>query len=246
MLRLAILFFSFVAYSTIAFAAVDKELAQAAKCVKFFRYYERKLNLPEDTLYSISINETGRKHSKKNVKITWPWSANVEGESFYFETQNEAIAFVKRQLMSGKESIDVGCMQVNLKHHPEAFNSVEQAFNPKHNIEYAANFLRKKYELLGTWSKAIAHYHSATEHLGEKYKKNVVKIAQNIDHYKSAFKRNNEKSRIDENYTKKLTYKQQKQPQANKHNLANRKEKRYRSNMMIYVPSKNPPKQRTS
>src|SRR5690606_29172097 len=126
----------------------------------------------------------------------------------------------------GKESIDVGCMQVNLKHHPKAFDSIEQAFNPKHNIGYAASFLREKYEQLGTWSQAIAHYHSATHHLGEKYKKNVVKIAQNIDHYKSAFKRDRNDNLLNRRNANKFAYAEQ--IRTNKPVFANRKEKRYR------------------
>jgi soluble lytic murein transglycosylase-like protein len=241
--HLAILFF-IIFYSTASFAVNDKELSQSVKCVNFFRYYERKLNLPEDTLYSISINETGKIHSNKKIKISWPWTVNVEGVGFYFDTQKEAIDFVKKQISEGKESIDVGCMQVNLKHHPNAFDSIEQAFNPKHNIGYAAWFLRSKYEQLGTWSKAIAHYHSATQHLGEKYKKNVIKIAQNIDHYKSAFKRNKMDAALDNKNPQKFAYVSQ--PHGNKPAFADRKGKRYRSNMMIYVPNKNLAKQRTS
>ena len=236
MLRLTVLFFIFTSYSALALSASDKELAQSAKCVNFFRYYEKKLNLPEDTLYSISINETGKIHSDKKIKMAWPWAVNVEGAGFYFDTQKEAIDFVKTQLRQGKESIDVGCMQVNLKHHPNAFNSIEQAFNPKYNIGYAAGFLRGKYEQLGTWSQAIAHYHSATHHLGEKYKKNVVKIAQNMDHYKSAFKRNNTPPKMDNRHARKLAFVGP--AHSNKQAFATSKEKRYRSNMMIYVPNK--------
>lgn len=239
MYHIAILFF-IILHSATSFAVNDQELAQSVKCVNFFRYYEKRLNLPEDTLYSISLNETGKMHSNKKIKMSWPWTVNVEGTGFYFDTQDEAIDFVKQQIRDGKESIDVGCMQVNLKHHPEAFESIEQAFNPRHNIGYAASFLRNKYEQLGTWSQAIAHYHSATHHLGEKYKKNIVKIAQNIDHYKSAFKRNKMNGVLNNRSQTKFAYANP--IQNNKHVFDSRKGKRYKSNMMIYVPNK----QRTS
>ncbi len=238
LLRLAILFF--LAYSQVTFAAVDKELMQSIKCVNVFRYYETKLKIPTDTLYSISLQETGKIHSDKKIKIAYPWTVNVEGKGFYFDTKREAVEFVKQQQRAGKESIDVGCMQVNLKHHPEAFKSIEHAFHPRANIEYAAKFLRSKYEQLGSWGKAVAHYHSATSHLGEKYKNSVVNIAQNIDHYKSAFKRN----KTQKNTTTAVA----KQPRLASANIIPRsngrpihpniKERRYRSNMMIYVPQK--------
>ena len=39
----------------------------------------------------------------------------------------------------GARSIDVGCMQVNLLHHADAFASLEQAFDPVANARYAAD-----------------------------------------------------------------------------------------------------------
>lgn len=61
----------------------------------------------------------------------------------------------------GVKNIDVGLMQVNLLHHPQAFSSLEQAFDPQKNIEYAAKFLTSLKKKHASWSKAIAHYHSA-------------------------------------------------------------------------------------
>jgi soluble lytic murein transglycosylase-like protein len=98
---------------------------------------------------------------QKIQRSAWPWTVNVEGKGFYFNSKKEAVFFVRKQLQEGKTSIDVGCMQINLKHHPEAFVKLEQAFNPRHNIGYAASFLVKKFAELGSWGKAIAHYHSA-------------------------------------------------------------------------------------
>jgi hypothetical protein len=79
-------------------------------------------------------------------------------------------------------------MQINLKHHPDAFKSIEHAFDPVSNITYGAEFLKKKYAQLGNWLQAIAHYHSATHELGSKYKESVVKIANNMNEYKYSLK----------------------------------------------------------
>ena len=232
-----ILFIIFLASSS--YAAVDKEIIQSARCVGYFRHFETRLKIPQDTLYSISLQETGKIHSDKKMKIAWPWTVNVEGKGYYFDTKREAVIFVRDQLRTGKESIDVGCMQVNLKHHPEAFHSLDQAFDPKSNIAYGAKFLVSKYEQLGSWAKAIGHYHSATPHLGEKYKDNVVKIAQNIDHYKSAFKRKPgvrpvKLTPLPETKAQSVKYVgsiQQKTPITNK-------DRKYRSNMMVYMNKK--------
>lgn len=228
--------------STFSYAAVDRELIQSARCVGYFRHFETRLKIPRDTLYSISIQETGKTHIDKKVKIAWPWTANVEGKGYYFDTKQQAVQFVREQMLAGKESIDVGCMQVNLKHHPDAFRSLDHAFDPRSNIAYGAKFLISKYEQLGSWSKAIGHYHSATPHLGEKYKDSVVKIAQNIDHYKSAFKRkpNSQTERLVLNtQPKNLPTKYAALPPLKSKPHFINKERKYRSNMMVYVPKSN-------
>ena len=113
-----IIFLIFIINASIAYAS-DHELIHSARCVRYFRHFESKLKIPKDTLYSISIQETGKFHSTKKVKLAWPWTVNLEGQGFYFDTKKEAVAFVTKHLREGKESIDVGCMQVNLNHHPK-------------------------------------------------------------------------------------------------------------------------------
>lgn len=225
--------------SSKAYAVLDKEMAQSARCVGYFRHFETRFKIPRDTLYSISLQETGKMHSEKKLKIAWPWTVNVEGKGYYFDTKKEAMIFVRDQMLEGKVSIDVGCMQVNLKHHPEAFQSLDQAFDPRSNIAYGAKFLLSKFDQLGSWNKAIAHYHSATPHLGEKYKDSVVKIAQNIDHYKSAFRktrvsRSVKLSPLPEIRAQSVRY----AGALNSKTPVVGKEKKYRANMMVYMNRK--------
>jgi hypothetical protein len=132
------------------------------------------------------MRESGKKHSKYNLTIVWPWTVNVEGKGYYFKNMEEAVSFTKKQLSSGKSSIDVGCMQISLKHHPKAFESLEQAFTPQHNIDYGAQFLKQKYLSLGSWDKAIGHYHSGNQERAQKYRLSVQKIANNMDKYRHA------------------------------------------------------------
>lgn len=168
--------------------AIDREVAESLKCIRMFPYFERKFRIPSDTLHSIALKESGKAHSKHKIRVAWPWTVNVEGQGYYFNTKREAILFVKKQLVSGKESIDIGCMQINLKHHPDAFPNLDHAFDPQRNVAYGAQFLRSKYDQLGNWHKAIAHYHSATPDLGYKYKQDVIKIAVDMPKYKNSLK----------------------------------------------------------
>ena len=123
---------------------------------------ERKYGIPQRLLASIAATESGRWHKGLGTAIPWPWTINVEGAGYYFQTKQEAIAAVRGYQAQGKRSIDVGCMQVNLLHHPQAFATLDQAFEPTYNVDYAASFLHGNYAESGSWKTAVGYYHSRT------------------------------------------------------------------------------------
>lgn len=188
MQRLITTLFLLIALSNSAYS-IDKELAESLKCINHIKYFEKRMKFPENTLLALGIQESGRILKKYKRPIAWPWAVNLEGKGHYFESKKEAVDFVKQNIREGKRNIDVGCMQVNLKHHPRAFRSIEKAFSPKYNIGYAADFLSKKYKQTKSWSKAIAHYHSSNEEKGRNYKNKVFTIANNINKYADPYVR---------------------------------------------------------
>ena len=129
--------------------------------------------IPNRVMQAIALVESGRRAADGRLH-PWPWSINVEGTDHIFESRASAIAAVQAFQAAGSRSIDVGCLQVNLLHHPHAFASLEQAFDPMTNARYAALFLRDLYGQTGSWSKAIAAYHSATPALGDAYRQKVM------------------------------------------------------------------------
>ena len=171
-------------YAHLSQAAFDRQMLESNKCTRLFAYHEVLYDLPKNTLHSISLHETGRTHHLHKQPIPWPWSVNSEGRSFYFNTKAEAVEFVRQELQHNKTSIDVGCMQINLKYHGHHFKSVEHALDPKSNIDYGAKFLSQKFQQFHNWPEAIAHYHSAKSEFGQKYSKKVFHIAQNIEKHK--------------------------------------------------------------
>lgn len=184
-----ILLLTFLSLSVTSFscyAKTDPELMESQKCSNIFSYFEKRYKIPKDTLYSISLRETQKAHSKHAIGITWPWTVTVNpsGKGYHFRNKTEAIKFAKNQLASGKESIDVGCMQINLKYHPDAFTSVEQAFSPRRNIAYGAKFLKEKYEQHGDWQKAIGAYHSGSSEKASAYHSLVKQISDSMHIYK--------------------------------------------------------------
>ncbi|HEY4172308.1 MAG TPA: transglycosylase SLT domain-containing protein [Rhodopila sp.] len=137
--------------------------------------------LPARLLGAISLTETGRVDPATGRIRPWPWTINAEGTGQFFNTREQAVAAVKALQERGVQSIDVGCMQVNLMYHPRAFASLDDAFDPETNATYAARFLNALYTSSKDWSAAIAAYHSETPDLGDAYRVLVMARWHNGD-----------------------------------------------------------------
>lgn len=134
---------------------------------------ERAAQVPDGLMSAIGMVESGRRDVAGRTG-PWPWTINAEGAGRYFETKAEAIEAVQALQARGIRSIDVGCMQVNLAHHPSAFASLDDAFDPALNAGYAARFLNQLLAQTGSWPRAVAGYHSLTPELGEGYAAKVL------------------------------------------------------------------------
>lgn len=137
--------------------------ADAGVCIAAIRQAEAAHGIPTDLLLAIGLQEAGM--SYKGSMTIWPWSLNVEGRGVRFDTRPDAEAYLAGELAQGRRSIDVGCLQINLRWHPDAFPSPAAGFDPARNADYAARFLRGLYLETGDWLEAAGHYHSATPHL---------------------------------------------------------------------------------
>lgn len=176
----------YIVMTVISLAAVQAKAAKfpanAAEFIETCRTAtattEKSLRLPKRLLNAISLAETGRWHAKNREIIAWPWTVYSEGRGRYLPSKAAAIAEVKKLKAKGVKNIDVGCMQVNLHWHPNAFKSLEQAFDPAINASYAGNLLKKLRSESRSWNLAVAHYHSRTKKYNVPYKKKVLKLWQ--------------------------------------------------------------------
>jgi len=100
----------------------------------------------------------------------------AEGEGRYFTRKAEAVAEVRALQRRGVTNIDVGCMQINLQHHPDAFANLEEAFDPTANTAYAARFLASLRGSAGSWLRAAAYYHSRTPERAKAYSDKVRRL----------------------------------------------------------------------
>lgn len=135
---------------------------------------EKPPHLPDKLLPAISRVESGRLDPSTRRVRAWPWTINVEGVGSFFDTKEQAVATVQALQAKGVRSIDVGCMQVNLMHHPKAFASLDEAFEPKTNTAYAAGFLAMLHRQFNDWNLATAAYHSMDPVRGEEYQRLVL------------------------------------------------------------------------
>lgn len=153
--------------------------APPALCETAINTAEYAGRLPPRLLHAIALVESGRLNEAARTVRPWPWTINAEGAGAFFASKNDAIAAVKALQARGVRSIDVGCLQVNLMFHPNAFASLDEAFDPRANALYAARFLNQLHAPGDTWMRAIAAYHSDTPALGEPYRALVMLRWQN-------------------------------------------------------------------
>lgn len=155
--------------------AQDKVVDNTTVCMDATQKMEKQYQIKKHLLTTISSVETGRWNEKLKQNTAWPWTINAQGKGRFFATKEEAVKEVKRLQASGVKSIDVGCMQINLAYHGKEFKSIEEAFEPEKNVEYAAKFLTSLYESRGNdWIKAAMAYHSSVPTKALIYKKKIV------------------------------------------------------------------------
>ena len=149
---------------------VKQQLHDSSVCSSAAKSAGAEYGVSFDLLQTIAVVESGKWDHLQNRYVAWPWTVNIQGKGHYFDSREEAIKAVKEAQAKGITSIDVGCMQINLKYHGKAFSSIEEALEPENNVKYSAKFLRTLYSSNGRdWKKAAKRYHSGNAKEGEIY-----------------------------------------------------------------------------
>ncbi len=115
--------------------------------------------VPAESLYSLAMAESTR--STAWGAKPWPWTINVAGRGYHYDTREEAFAallgFMQRWPL---KNIDVGLAQVNLGWNGHFFATYRDAFDPYTNLRAAARILRACYDARpGSWLQAAGCYH---------------------------------------------------------------------------------------
>jgi hypothetical protein len=156
---------------------------QSGLCAVALQEAERRYHLPPALLASIAKAESGRPITAITDIRPWPWTIDADGTGLFLDSKAAAIAWM-RELEQRHRFIDVGCMQIDLHYHPNAFSSLEQAFDPAANADYAARLLIELYrgEAGGSWDIAVGLYHSHTSLLAAEYRDRVALIGTDVLH----------------------------------------------------------------
>jgi hypothetical protein len=156
--------------------AVDSANPNNRLCMSAIVQAERREAIPARLLGAVALAESGRPVTGGSAIVAWPWTVMAEGTGRYFDSKAEAIAEVRRLQARGVRNIDVGCMQVNLQYHPDAFANLDAAFDPARNVAYGADLLKSLRQTAGSWSQAVAQYHSQDNERGRDYMARVMRI----------------------------------------------------------------------
>jgi hypothetical protein len=145
-------------------------------CAEPIRHHEREAGIPNQLLAAVARAESGRWDKVDAASFAWPWTVTAEDKGQFFASKEDAIEQVKRLRGRGVRNIDVGCMQINLLHHPNAFADLDEAFDPQANVAYATGFLKQLFEQKRSWITAVGNYHSATPEFHFRYREKVMKL----------------------------------------------------------------------
>lgn len=157
-----------------------------ARCWDAAQVIEREDKLPALMLTALTMTESGRS-APDGALTAWPWTVHAQGRGYYFASKEAAIDKVRRLRASGVRTIDVGCAQINLRYHPDAFASLDEAFDPVANVSYASKLLRELRARSGSWEAAIARYHSFNPLRQLAYKRRVLAAKQRVEREVAAF-----------------------------------------------------------
>ena len=154
---------------------------QSAQCTAAISAAEAKYALPPGLLGTIAKVESGRPMSGMGDVRAWPWTIDADGTGLFLDSKAAAIAWAKQGLAQGVHSMDLGCMQVNWQIHGPGLHSIEEAFDPAANADYAGRYLRTLHEEAGgDWNVAVGWYHSHTADLAADYRNRVAAVGAGI------------------------------------------------------------------
>jgi len=139
-----------------------------ALCLDAARAAAARHGIPAGMMHAITLVETRRKVG--GLVGPWPWTLNIAGQGYWYDTRAEALAHAEREIAGGRRSVDLGCFQLNTRWHGENFNALDEMLEPALAADYAAQFLGQLFAETGDWMRAAGLYHSRTPVRARRYR----------------------------------------------------------------------------
>lgn len=164
-----------LAATVVSLGAAPVRADDSDLCLDAIAQQETQYAMPAGLLKAIArVESSGSPYG--DVAKPWPWTLNVGGEGHYYPNKEEAVAALTAYKAESDVNIDVGCMQISLRHHPNAFPDLATALDPAANVAYGALFLKALYDKSNDWMIAAGNYHSSTPGFGDTYR-GLVQVA---------------------------------------------------------------------
>lgn len=115
--------------------------------------------VPSTVLYAIALQESGRFINGK--LCPWPWTLNIAGKPFYFDTLKAACVHLTAALKhTSAKRVDVGLGQINVGYHGHRVAKPCDLLNPYLNLAIAGKILREQHRPDQDWLITMGKYHS--------------------------------------------------------------------------------------
>jgi hypothetical protein len=146
-----------------------------------YRSIAAERGIPNTLLYAIALTESGQQLKPADVYRPWPWTLNIAGRGYFFDSRLAAWQALTVSLQAGQQSVDIGLMQVNWRYHQDRLGSPWQALEPYHNLRVGAEILQDCYENKHDWWTSVGCYHAPKNHQrADQYRRRVVSRWQRI------------------------------------------------------------------
>jgi hypothetical protein len=125
-------------------------------CPTWIAIAERAYGIPPQLLQAIGRVEIGDGISRGK---TGSWMLNIAGRTVAPASLADALDTI---ILARENSIDVGCLQINLRAHGTTVYARGWLLYPKYNAAYGAWYLASLFQLHGNWGTAVAAYHAGS------------------------------------------------------------------------------------
>ncbi len=129
--------------------------------------------IPPRLLYAIAMQESGRFDKTEEGLKPWPWSLNVAGKAYYFNSMEMAWEALRGFFDKQPSNIGIGLVQVTWPFNREILVDPYTALEPTINLGLGARILRGCFDRLGDWWLAVGCYHSPTPARAADYRERV-------------------------------------------------------------------------